>query len=154
MREAWPRLPGAVVDLGGDLAVAGAPPEGGLWRVDIADPRTPGRPAVRLLLGGGGVATSGRGVRRFGPQRSLHHLIDPSTGAPALPGPLAVTVVAADPAEAEAHATALAISALDAARAHVAAQPHISALYIPRAGAPVTLGALPVAHARVLVRVA
>ena len=49
-----------------------------------------------LLLNSGGVATSGRDVRRFGPGRSLHHLIDPATGEPAAPGPLAVTVVAPD----------------------------------------------------------
>ena len=43
MRTAWPALTGALVDLGGDIAVWGTPPEGGLWRVDIADPRSPGR---------------------------------------------------------------------------------------------------------------
>ncbi len=38
-----PALTGALVDLGGDIAVWGAAPEGGPWRVDIADPRTAGR---------------------------------------------------------------------------------------------------------------
>ena len=57
----------------------------------------------------GGVATSGRDVRRFGPGGRLHHLIDPATGATAREGPLTVTVVAPDAVEAEAHATALAI---------------------------------------------
>lgn len=154
MRDAWPGLPGALVDLGGDLALEGATPEGGPWRIDVADPRTDGAIAGRLLLSGGGVATSGRDVRRFGPGRSLHHLIDPATGAPAQPGPLAVTVVAPHAAEAEAHATALAIADAAAAAAHVAANPQISALVVPHAGEPSSLGALPLARPRVLVRAA
>jgi thiamine biosynthesis lipoprotein ApbE len=59
-------------------------------------------------------------------------------------GPLAVTVVAPDATEAETHATALAISTLEQANAHVARHPAISALYIPDAGQPVRLGPLPV----------
>jgi FAD:protein FMN transferase len=154
MREAWPALPGALVDLGGDLALWGITPERGPWRIDVADPRSPGATAGRLLLSGGGVATSGRDVRRFGPGRSLHHLIDPTTGEPAKPGPLAVTVVAPHAAEAEAHATALAISGPAEARAHVAANPQISALVVPHVGEPFALGALPLAQTRVLVRIA
>jgi FAD:protein FMN transferase len=154
MRRAWPDLPGGLVDLGGDLALWGETPEGGPWRIDVLDPRTEGATAGRLLLTGGGVATSGRNVRRFGPDRSLHHLIDPSTGRPAEPGPLAVTVVAPDAAEAEAHATALAISSLDDMRAQVAASQQISALVVPHAGKPVVLGALPLARTRMLVRAA
>jgi thiamine biosynthesis lipoprotein len=154
MRDAWNGLPGALVDLGGDLAVWGATPGGGPWRIDVIDPRTVGAVAGRLLVAGGGVATSGRDVRRFGPGGSLHHLIDPATGEPAGPGPLAVTVVASHAAEAEAHATALAISGPDEMRAHVAANPQISALAVPRAGEPVALGALPLAQQRVLVRAA
>ncbi len=103
-------LPGGLVDLGGDLALWGETPERGPWRIAVADPRRPGTNAGVLLLRSGGVATSGRDVRRFGPGGSLHHLIDPATGEPAQPGPLAVTVVAPSAAEAEAHATALAIS--------------------------------------------
>lgn len=154
MRSAWPDLPGAVVDLGGDLGFSGCPPDGGPWRIDIADPRVPGRTAARVLLAGGGIATSGRDVRRFGPGRSLHHLIDPTTGAPAVPGPLAVTVVAPDPATAEAHATALAISSAHDAAAHVESHPAIAALYIPHVGAPQVLGPLPVARTRVVLKAA
>ena len=68
MRAAWPALTGALVDLGGDIAVWGTPPEGGPWRVDIADPRAPARVAGTLELTSGGVATSGRDTRRFGPR--------------------------------------------------------------------------------------
>jgi thiamine biosynthesis lipoprotein len=154
MRDAWPAMTGGLVDLGGDLALRGEPPEHGAWRVRVADPRRPGESAGVLLVGSGGVATSGRDVRRFGPSRTLHHLIDPATGAPAEAGPLAVTVVASDAAEAEVHATALAISSPQEARAHVGARPRISAVYVPHEGEVLRLGALPLAQARIVVRVA
>jgi thiamine biosynthesis lipoprotein len=143
MRDAWDMIPGALVDLGGDVAVSGLPPDRGPWRIAVADPRRPEVQLGVLRLDDGAVATSGRHARRFGPGRALHHLIDPATGAPATSGPLAVTVVALDAGWAEIHATALAISTPAQARAHVAAQPEISALYVPFEGAPEQLGALP-----------
>lgn len=160
MRGAWPMLPGALVDLGGDIALGGSTPEGGPWRISVDDARGPtsgppatGRPGATigvLLVREGGVATSGRDVRRFGPGATLHHLIDPATGAPAEPGPLAVTVIAATAAAAEAHATALAISDAAAAAALVAASPNVSAVYVPHEGPPALFGAPPLARTRVL----
>ena len=149
-----PSLPGGLVDLGGDIALRGDTPEGGPWRVAVSDPRRQGETLAVLSLGSGGIATSGRDRRRFGPSRSLHHLIDPQTGEPALAGPLTVTVVAPDAAEAEAHATTLAIAGLAEAEAHVAARPHLSALYVPHTGSPVPLGEPPVEAPRFVVSLA
>jgi thiamine biosynthesis lipoprotein len=154
MQDAWPGMTGGLADLGGDLALRGAPPERGPWRIRVADPRRSGRAACVLLVGSGGVATSGRDVRRFGPGRTLHHLIDPATGLSAVQGPLAVTVVAPDAAEAEAHATALAISSPEDAEAHVEANPRISAVYVPHEGDVLHVGSPPLAQAQILVRVA
>ncbi len=143
MRSAWDMIPGALVDIGGDIAVSGLPPDWGPWRIAVADPcRSKARLGV-LRLDDGAVATSGRHVRRFGPARSLHHLIDPATGVPATSGPVAVTVVALDAGWAEIHATALAISDLADARAHVRAHRDLSGLYVPLDGEPESLGALP-----------
>jgi len=142
MLRAAPGLDGGLVDLGGDIAVRGLPPDGTLWRVAVADARHPGQTLGSLGLLDGSVATSGRDRRRFGPGRSLHHLIDPATGAPAEEGPLTVTVVGADPAQVEAHATALAISSLYQAHDHLDGFPGLSALYVPAAGEPVILGSL------------
>ena len=79
------RTGGVLVDLGGDLAVAGRSPAGG-WPVrvieDPASPREAGGQVVRLPWGA--LATSSvvtRRWRRGG--RELHHLIDPGTGWPA-----------------------------------------------------------------------
>jgi FAD:protein FMN transferase len=76
---------GVLVGIGGDLAVAGAPPADG-WTIQLADDHAaeldPHEPAVAIF--GGGVATSGTTVRRWrraGEQ--LHHLVDPTTGRPA-----------------------------------------------------------------------
>jgi FAD:protein FMN transferase len=143
MREAWDRLPGVLVDLGGDIMVSGTPPDHGPWRIAVADPRRAGATLGVVHLEEGSVATSGRLARRFGPGRTLHHLIDPVTGVSAITGPLSVTVVAADAAWAEMHATALALSSLEQARAYVRTHADLSALYVPLEGAPEQLGMLP-----------
>jgi thiamine biosynthesis lipoprotein len=141
IRREWPQAPGALVDLGGDIALFGSPPEGGPWRVAIADPREPGAVLATLTLTGGGVATSGRDARRFG--NGLHHLIDPTAAGVAREGPLAVTVVAPDAAEAEAHATALAICDLTEASDYVGLRPQLGALLVPDGeGDPIALGSL------------
>jgi thiamine biosynthesis lipoprotein len=98
---------GALVNLGGDIAVAGQPPEGG-WPVRVDDGVTESRgsasngpiahnPAGRgtagswrpaepqtVVIQAGGLATSSpsvRGWRRGG--RDLHHILVPGTGQPA-----------------------------------------------------------------------
>jgi FAD:protein FMN transferase len=77
---------GVLVSLGGDVAIAGPPPREG-WAVRVthhhADPVARGGPVVAIRTGG--LATSSTSARRW--QRGgqvVHHLIDPSTGAPAV----------------------------------------------------------------------
>jgi thiamine biosynthesis lipoprotein ApbE len=76
---------GALVSLGGDIAVAGEGPEGG-WSIqaseDSAAPIQDSEEAISIIAGG--VATSSTTVRQWtrgGVQ--LHHIIDPATGLPA-----------------------------------------------------------------------
>ncbi len=143
MREAWLGLPGGLVDLGGDIVVWGATPEGGPWRLAIADPRSPGAEIGTISIDEGAVATSGRGTRRFGPGGRLHHLIDPATGASADEGPLAVTVVGPNAAEVEAYATALAVTPVAESRDLLRRRPALAALLVPVEGDPLVLGDLP-----------
>lgn len=143
MREAWLELPGGLVDLGGDIAVWGVAPGDGLWKLAIADPRAPGSTVGTIAIQEGGVATSGKDRRRFGPGHELHHLIDPVTGLPAEKGPLAVTVVGPDAAEVEAYATALAITSVEDAPSCLRGRTQLSALLVPFEGEPVVVGALP-----------
>jgi len=147
MREAWPAMPGGLVELGGDIAVWGATPDHGPWRIAVADPRGSDVNIGVLGLEQGGVATSGRHGRRFGPDLALHHLIDPATGTPAEFGPLSATVVGPDAAEAEGHATALAMSGLAEARKHLQAFHRLGALCVPEFGPAVAIGTLPLVGA-------
>jgi thiamine biosynthesis lipoprotein ApbE len=75
---------GVLVSLGGDIAVAGEPPPGG-WRVLVAeDSEAPvDGPGDVIAIEDGAVATSSTTVRRWRRgDRTLHHLVDPRTGAP------------------------------------------------------------------------
>jgi len=90
-----------LVNAGGDLRVAGAPPD---LDVDVEDPMDPTSSLVRLRLRAGALATSSVTRRSWG--TGLHHLIDPRTGAPARSTLLQATVWAPTCAEAEIRATA------------------------------------------------
>ena len=73
-----------MVSIGGDVAVAGDPPDRG-WPVGIADDHE-AAPEIgeTIEIAGGGLATSSTTVRRWsrGGTR-LHHIVDPRTGLPA-----------------------------------------------------------------------
>ena len=76
---------GVLVSLGGDIAVAGDPPDGG-WAIqaseDSAAPLSDDEETV--TINAGGLATSGTTVRRWmRGETVLHHIIDPATGLPA-----------------------------------------------------------------------
>jgi thiamine biosynthesis lipoprotein len=76
---------GVLVNLGGDLAVAGPPPPDG-WAIRIADRHdaTAEEPGVTVAIRHGGLASSGTAARRWSRGgQTMHHLIDPSTGGPA-----------------------------------------------------------------------
>lgn len=76
---------GVLVSLGGDVAVAGRPPQGG-WPVLVADDHAAAldEPGPTVAIQSGGLATSGTSVRRWDAgSLELHHVIDPRTGRPA-----------------------------------------------------------------------
>lgn len=88
---------GVLVNLGGDLAVAGPPPANG-WPVavtDLSDPDLPDGPAQTVAVSAGGLATSSTRARRWRRGGSeLHHILDPRTASPAS-GPWRTVSVAA-----------------------------------------------------------
>jgi FAD:protein FMN transferase len=76
---------GALVSLGGDIAVSGPPPEDG-WRVRVTDDHAaaPEAPGQTVTIRSGGLATSSTTVRAWAVGgRRVHHIIDPATGQPA-----------------------------------------------------------------------
>jgi thiamine biosynthesis lipoprotein len=96
-----------LVNLGGDIAVAGAPAGG--WTVRVCDDHR-SRDAAdgqTIALHAGGLATSSTTVRRWRTgSGAVHHIVDPRTGAPAREAWRTVSVTAASCLDANAASTA------------------------------------------------
>lgn len=90
---------GAMVSLGGDVAVGGSFPDQG-WRIGVDDPfGRPDREALSVVLRSGSLCSSGILKRRWQqhPGHTAHHIIDPATGLPRVPnGIVAVSAIAPD----------------------------------------------------------
>ena len=96
-----PGVRGVLVNLGGDLRARGEAPVPHGWVVAVDDPLATGNTGL-LAFGEGAVATSTKLRRTWTRgERTLHHLIDPRTGAPADSGLASVTVVAGEAWRAE-----------------------------------------------------
>lgn len=91
-----------VVDCGGDIAVGGIGAQLELYEISVEHPIT-GEAVGTVRVPRGGVATSGLNVRiwRNGDGSFGHHLLDPSTGAPAWTGLVGATAIGASALEAE-----------------------------------------------------
>lgn len=104
---------GVLVNLGGDLAFAGATADGRPWSIGIEDERLPQGDPDRLLrvlefptdTERAGVATSTTLKRRWA-QGRRHHVVDPRTGTMGSTDLVQVTVSAEDAWQAEITATA------------------------------------------------
>ncbi len=85
-----------MVDLGGDIAVHGEPPEGGGWYIGLEDPANLDHSYCGIRLrSGGAVATSGDYRRCFQFEgRTYGHILDCRTGWPVANGTRSVTVIA------------------------------------------------------------
>jgi FAD:protein FMN transferase len=117
----------AVCNLGGDVRVRGAGPEGDGWHIGLCD-----RSAVAIT--DGAVCTSGTSRRRWG--QSMHHLIDPRTGMPAATDLAEVSVVTDSALRGEVYAkcamllgAAAGAAFLDARAIHYAMVPAVGATH-------------------------
>ena len=115
----------AVCNLGGDLRVRGAGPDGDGWHIGLCD-----HSAVALT--DGAVCTSGVTRRRWG--QSMHHLINPGTGMPARTDLAEVSVVTDSALRGEVYAksamllgAAAGIAFLEARGVHYALVPAVGA---------------------------
>jgi FAD:protein FMN transferase len=98
----------ALVNLGGDIALAGPAPAGG-WPIRVTDDHRSAATAEgqTIALAGGGLATSSTTVRRWrAGDAELHHIVDPRTGAPAAEVWKTVSVAAGTCVEANSASTA------------------------------------------------
>ena len=99
---------GVLVSLGGDIATAGAAPAEG-WAVRVTDDHRShhSAPGQTVSISSGGLATSSTTVRRWSHDgHTMHHIIDPDTGAPVHSAWRTVSVAAATCADANIAATA------------------------------------------------
>jgi len=90
---------GALVEIGGDLAVVGTPPAGDSWTI-TADTGAGTDSTIALRSGGVATSTTRRRTWRQG-DADRHHLVDPVTLAPSATGCIACTVIAGTAAWAE-----------------------------------------------------
>jgi thiamine biosynthesis lipoprotein ApbE len=136
---------GVLVNLGGDIAVAGPAPHGG-WRIRVQDVTgrpedTPAGPSAVIAIHSGGLATSSTAARRWRRGDVLHHILDPRSGRPAAPVWRTVSVAAVTCADANAASTAAIIRG-EAALAWLSGL-GLAARLVAGSGAVVTLGAWP-----------
>jgi thiamine biosynthesis lipoprotein len=99
---------GALINLGGDIALAGPAPVGG-WPIRVTDDHRSAATAEgqTIALAAGGLATSSTTVRRWrSGEADVHHIVDPRSGAPAREVWRTVSVAAATCVEANSASTA------------------------------------------------
>jgi thiamine biosynthesis lipoprotein ApbE len=136
---------GALVSLGGDIATCGPAPAGG-WQIRVtddhrSDPRADGQ---TISIVSGGLATSSTSVRRWSHAgRTMHHIIDPRTGAPALGRWRTVSVAAEDCAQANVATTAALVR--DGGAVDWLATQRLPARLVDRDGLVTTVGDWPLA---------
>jgi FAD:protein FMN transferase len=83
-----------LVELGGDISLVGAHPDGSPWQVGIRNPRAPEKAVARIPLRQGAIASSGDYERFMEVDgRRYCHILNPKTGWP-VEGLAAVSVVA------------------------------------------------------------
>lgn len=135
---------GVLVSVGGDIAIAGPAPSNG-WQIKIADDHRAAddAPGPVISVRGGGLATSSSTTRRWQSTdgTSVHHILDPRTGAPAEAPWRTVSVTAATCVDANTASTAALV------RGHGAVawleRQHLPARLVRHDGRVLTLGGWP-----------
>ncbi|MGG6314331.1 FAD:protein FMN transferase [Paenibacillus macerans] len=124
----------AFSNLGGNVAVLGAKPDGSPWRVGIRDPRRENRLIGAVDVVDKAVVTSGDDQRYFIDAMGIrrHHLLDPATGYPADAGLISVTIVADSAAAADALATAAFVAGMERGLAILRGFPGTEAVFVDR----------------------
>jgi thiamine biosynthesis lipoprotein len=139
---------GALVGIGGDIAVSGPAPARG-WAVHVTDDHRSDHhaPGQTVTIRSGGLATSSTAVRRWSHRgRTMHHIIDPATGAPVRGAWRTVSVAAASCADANI-ATTFALVRASMAPAWLA-RLGVPARLVSNTGRVYTIGAWPAGAVR------
>jgi thiamine biosynthesis lipoprotein len=134
---------GVLVGVGGDIATDGPAPAGG-WRIRVTDDHRsdPSAQGQTVSILSGGLATSSTTARRWSHDgHTMHHIIDPSTQAPAVTIWRTVSVAAASCTDANI-ATTAALVRSNAAAAWLE-RLGLPARLLDRAGNVTTVGSWP-----------
>ncbi|OKO92029.1 thiamine biosynthesis protein ApbE [Bradyrhizobium sp. NAS80.1] len=124
----------------GEIRAIGSRPEGGPWRVGLADPDRPGALTETIDLVDRAVATPAGAGFRFDATGRFTHLFDPTTGlSPSLYR--TVSVVAPSATEADALSTAFSLMSIPRIRDIVASRPNVQARLIATDGLMTVCGA-------------
>lgn len=122
-----------MVEIGGEVIVAGVNPEGKAWTIGVAAPNESGTEMQDVVtLSNAALATSGN-YRNFHTDslgRRVAHTIDPRLGHPVQQSLLSATVKAATCAQADAYATAFMVMGLEATKAFVSKHPELQVYLI------------------------
>jgi thiamine biosynthesis lipoprotein len=70
----------ALIDAGGDIATLGNKPEGEKWTIGLRNPEDKSDSIMEFEISGKAIATSGNYERFFDENKSVGHIMDPSTG--------------------------------------------------------------------------
>jgi len=135
---------GALVSIGGDMAMKGTPPSllgtpdaANAWTVHVEQPSASDGDLCTLAVDAGGVATSSTRSRRWiHDGRARHHLIDAARGTQSATDLATTTIVAGSGWLAEAHATAAILVGSDHVREYFAAH-RLTGIAIPTHGEPI-----------------
>lgn len=125
---------GLMIDLGGNIGVAGRPPGGGDWPLGLRHPRREGRAFAVFEVGAGAVATSGDYERFFVVDGVRYaHILDPRSGRP-VQGIASVSVLAPTGTDSDALSTTLFVLGPDAGCRSVPADASVIWVLAPRDG--------------------
>ena len=93
---------GALVEMGGDVRIAGTPPDGSHWRLGIEDPFVEERSIAKVNLLDGAIATSSTLKRSWDKDgKTANHLINVHTGESMTTNVVTVSVIAVSASIAE-----------------------------------------------------
>ncbi len=122
----------AFINFGGNVAAAGARPDGSPWRIGIRHPRTADSLIGMVAVVDKSVVTSGDDQQYFTASdgRRYHHIVDPVTGRPSETGLVSVTIAADSSADADALSTAVYVSGLEQGLAILARYPGAQAVCV------------------------
>ena len=126
-----------MVEIGGEIVVAGKNPQGEKWRISVDKPIESVDSVVHssadvISVSGCAIATSGnyRNFKIDKNGRRYAHTIDPSTGYPRQSDVLSATVIAGDCMTADAYATTLMVLGMERSKRLLASHPELSAMLI------------------------